>query len=259
MGTALLRRFLAHPLTASLDIDDPATTELRKKIILSKPFLKAIYDEWYKMIADRVPAGDGRVLELGSGGGHCEAFIPGLLTSDVFPCPGVLYVLDARQLPFADRSLRGIVMTNVLHHMPDVRQFFLEATRCLAKGGRIAMIEPWSTPWARFVYKHFHHEPFSPKTSDWSFPSTGPLSGANMALPWIVFERDRPLFEKEFPELSLELIQPFMPFRYLLSGGVAMRTLMPNFTYGGWVALERMLSSQMNQIGLFALISLRRL
>ena len=119
---------LAHPLTASLSVDDPATTELRNQIIASKPFLKCIYDEWYSTLAKELPAGDGQVLELGSGAGYCERFIPGLITSEIFPCTRAKVVLDAQQIPFADRSLRAIVLTDVLHHMPHVEQFFAEAS-----------------------------------------------------------------------------------------------------------------------------------
>jgi SAM-dependent methyltransferase len=259
LSAALLRRLLAHPLTASLPVDDPATTQLRQQIISSKPFLKAIYDEWYIMLAQALPPGEGQVLELGSGGGYCARFIPGLITSEVFPCADVRLAADAQRLPFLDRSLRAIVMTDVLHHMPYVRGFFAEASRCLRGGGKILMIEPWVTPWSRFVYARFHQEPFLPEAPVWSFPSTGHLSGANIALPWIVFTRDRGKFESEFPELSIEQIRPFLPFRYLLSGGVGMRSFMPGFTHGAWARLERMLESQRSRLGMFAFISLRRL
>lgn len=258
MPESILRRLLAHPLTAGLSLDDPATTKLRRQIIVSKPFLKAIYDEWYALLAARLPAIDGEVLELGSGAGYCEQFIPGLVTSEVFPCPGVRLVADARRLPFPDASLRAIVFTNVLHHLPDVRQFFGEAARCLRAGGRVLMIEPWVSPWSRFVYRRFHHEPFHPEASNWSFPSTGPLSGANGALPWIVFVRDRSKFEAEFPGLLIEEIRPFLPFRYLVSGGVGMRSLMPGWTHALWKSLEQALAGQMPQIAMFAFVSLRR-
>jgi SAM-dependent methyltransferase len=258
VAAAILRRLLAHPLTASLQVDDPATTELRKKIIGSKPFLKAIYDEWYGMLAQAVPSGEGRVLELGSGGGYCAQFIPDLITSEVFPCAGIALTVDAQQLPFADRSLRAIVMTDVLHHMPDVRSFFSEARRCLRPGGKLLMIEPWVTPWSRMVFAGLHSEPFQPDATDWSFPSTGHVSGANIAMPWIVLVRDRAKFQAEFPELAVEEIHPFLPFRYLVSGGVTMRSLMPGFTHGAWALLERGLHSQMEHLGMFAFVSLRR-
>lgn len=258
MPVSFLRRLLAHPLTASLPLDDPATTELRKKIILSKPFLKSIYDEWYQLLARELPAVEGQILELGSGGGYCAQFIPGLITSEAIPCPGVQIIADAQRLPFADQSMRAILMTNVLHHMPDARRFFAEASRCVRPGGRLLMIEPWLTSWSRFVYRHLHAEAFSPEAPDWSFASTGPLSGANTALPWIVFARDRGKFESEFPEFSIEKIQPMLPFCYLVSGGVSMRSLMPGFTHSAWKALEGMLQSQMSRLGAFAFITLLR-
>jgi SAM-dependent methyltransferase len=258
LPASFLRRVLAHPLTASLDLDDPATTRLRRQIIASKPFLRAIYDEWYSLLAAALPPGRGDVLELGSGAGHCALFIPRLITSEVFPCAGVQTVVDAAQLPFASDSLRGIVMTNVLHHLPKVRSFFVEASRCLCPGGKIVMIEPWMTPWSRFVYARLHHEALNVGVPDWNFPSSGPLSSANIALPWIVFERDRSKFTAEFPEFSLEQVRPFLPFRYLLSGGVALRSFMPGFTHGAWAGFERALQSPMPHLGMFAFISLQK-
>jgi SAM-dependent methyltransferase len=258
LPASFLRRSLAHPLTASLDIDDPATTHIRRQIIASKPFLRAIYDDWYSQLAAALPPGDGDVLELGSGAGYCEKFIPGLITSEVFPCPGVRMTLNAEQMPFPANSLRAIVMTNVLHHLPDVRSFFKEAARCLRADGKILMIEPWVTPWSRLIYTRLHHEPFDPEAPDWTFPSTGPLSGANGALPWILFERDRAKFQIEFPEFSIDQVRPFLPFRYLVSGGVAMRTLMPGFTHAAWASLEKALNSHMHRLGMFAFLSLTK-
>ena len=45
-------KLLEHPLTKSLDLDDPKTTVLRKRIIQEKPFLRKIYKEWYEWIPD---------------------------------------------------------------------------------------------------------------------------------------------------------------------------------------------------------------
>jgi hypothetical protein len=108
------------------------------------------------------------------------------------------------------------------------------------------------------VYKHLHPEAFSPEAPDWSFASAGPVSGANTALPWVVFVRDRGKFESEFPEFCIEKIQPTLPFRYLVSGGVSMRSLMPGFTHSAWKAFERMLQSQVPRLGMFAFIVLLR-
>jgi SAM-dependent methyltransferase len=161
-------------------------------------------------------------------------------------------------LPFAAGSLRAIVMTNVLHHLPQPRRFLADAAHCVRPGGALVMIEPWVSPWSRFVYGRLHHEPFEPHARTWEFPATGPLSGANGALPWILFVRDRAQFEAEFPEWRIEHIQPGMPFRYLLSGGVSLRSLMPGASEGLWRGVERLMQPCMSRWAMFASIKLVR-
>ena len=159
---AVLRKLLAHPLTRGIDLDDPRTTALRRQIIQSKPFLRKIYNEWYATLAADLPLGDGGVLELGSGAGFFSQHVPDAITSEVFLCPGVDVVLDGLRMPLADESLRAIVMTDVFHHLPDVRRFMSEATRTVRPGGVIAMIEPWVSWWSKIIYTRLHHEPFRP-------------------------------------------------------------------------------------------------
>jgi SAM-dependent methyltransferase len=254
----VLKAWLEHPLTRGVDIDDPSTTWLRRDIVQQKEFLRRIYEEWYGMLAAAVPATPAPAVELGSGAGFLDRYVPRLITSEIFRCPNITMVLDAQALPFADRSLRAIVMTDVMHHLPDVPRFFASAERCVQSGGAIAMIEPWVTPWARRIYTNLHHEPFLPEAASWSFPPSGPLSGANGALPWIVFQRDRAKFEREFPGWAIETIRPLMPFRYLVSGGVSLRSLMPGWTFGAWRAFESSLTPWMDSWAMFAFIVLRR-
>ena len=78
------------------------------------------------------------------------------------------------------------------------------------------------------------------------------------ALPWIVFRRDRLQFEREFPDWSLERVEPLMPVRFLLSGGTSLRSLMPGFSFGLWRLAEKAVSPIMEQVAMFALIVLRR-
>ena len=254
---SMLRDRLAHPLTRGVPLDDPRTTSLRRRIIREKPFLQRLYLEWYRTIASALPAGEGSVLELGSGAGFLGDIVPDLVTSDVFPCPDIHIVLDGLALPFADSALRAIVMTDVMHHLPEPRQFFAEASRCVRPGGVMVMIEPWVTWWSRLVYTHFHHEPFLPEAG-WEVPRHGPLSGANGALPWIIFVRDREQFEQEFPEWHLQRVNPIMPFRYLMSGGVSLRSLMPGWTFEIWRGLEKALRPWMDGLAMFAHIVLLR-
>ena len=241
-----------------MDVDDPATTDLRNQIIQRKPLLKAIYEEWYRLIRDHLPGFEGAVLELGSGGGFLRERIPGLITSEVFPCRNAQLVLDGQLLPFRSHSLKAIVMTNVLHHIPRPAEFLTEASRCLAAGGSILMIEPWVSAWSRIIYSRLHHEPFDPAQAGWAHTFSGPLSGANGALPWILFERDRRRFELEFPWLRIAQIRPCMPFRYLFSGGVSMKQLLPEFLSPACTLAERGLRPWMKHWAMFAFIVVSR-
>ena len=172
--------------------------------------------------------------------------------------PGIDVVLDAGRLPFLERRLRAVVMTNVFHHLPDVGGFLREAARTVRVGGVIVMVEPWNTAWSRFVYCRLHHEPFDPDAAEWRLVPGGPLSGANSALPWIVFARDRIRFEREFPMWRLQTVETTMPFRYLLSGGVSLRSLMPGWSFNLWRSAEQALAPWMGRLALFARIVLVR-
>jgi SAM-dependent methyltransferase len=231
---------------------------LRREIIRSKRFLRRIYEEWYAAIAAAQPPCDGPVLELGSGAGFLSEFIPGLITSELFATPGAALVMDAHTMPLREGCLRAIVMTNVLHHLARPRRFFAEAARCVKPGGAMVMIEPWVTSWGRWVYTHLHHEPFVPEAPRWEFPQSGPLSGANGALPWILFVRDRDRFERDFPMWAVRTIRPIMPFRYLISGGVSLRSLVPGWSFTAWRALETCMSPWLDRWGMFAQIALDR-
>jgi SAM-dependent methyltransferase len=252
--SGLLHRILAHPLTKGMDVDDPRTTQLRRQIIREKAFLSRIYCEWYTRLAANMQP-DECFLELGSAAGFFRQFAPNLITSELFAVPGVDRIVDARHLPFANDELDGIVMTDVLHHITDVERFFHEASRCIKPGGQVLMIEPWNTPWARWVYQRLHSEPFQPRAG-WTIPDTGPLSGANGALPWILFERDRARFQEAFPEWHIASIELLMPISYLLSGGVSLRALVPGWAYRPIRWLESLLVQK--KWAMFAFIRLRK-
>ena len=254
-----LLRLLQHPLTRGMDVDDPQTTDRRRIIINSKPFLKEIYREWYRCIKDQIPSGEGLVVELGSGAGFMKECIPEVITTDVLAVDGVdrQLPLDGR-LPFSDHSLRAIVMTDVLHHINEPRKFFNEAKRVVRPGGVLVMVEPWVTNWSSFIDRHLYSEPFLPEAKKWEFPRQGPLSGANGALPWIIFHRDRDRFEREFPEWKINNVEPMMPFVYLLSGGVSMRSFAPVWLYEFFRACERGLAHFKFRPAMFAIFTLFR-
>jgi SAM-dependent methyltransferase len=204
-------------------------------------------------MAERIPDGRGAVLEMGAGGGFFGERYHDVIASEILELPYVDLICDARQIPLADNSLKAIVMTNVFHHIPDAEKFLAEARRTLRPGGRIIMIEPWNTGWSRLMHARFHHEPMVTEASHWAFDSSGPVSGANAALPWIVFERDRLKLERDWPDLEVTEIERMMPLSYLLSGGVSRVSFQPGWMFGFWRAAERLLRIE-GPLAIFALI-----
>jgi len=240
------------------DLDDPATTLLHAEIIQKKPFLKKLYIDFYKQFRKAIPDFENKVLvELGSGGGFIKEVIGNVITSDVLELPNVDRVFSAFDMPFESDSVDVFLMFDVLHHLADPRAFFKEALRCLKISGKIVMIEPANTLWSGFIYKNFHHELFDTQAK-WTLEETGPLSQGNGAIPWIIFSRDRKIFENEFPSLRIVGIRNHTPLRYLLSGGFTLRQLLPSFAYPLIKAIEYALSPVNDWLGMFQTIELEK-
>jgi len=236
-------------------MDDHQQTLLHAEILKDKPFLRNLYRDFYKELSAGTAAGP--VVELGSGAGFIKEIIPSAVTSDVLELPGLDKVFSATDMPFDDGSIGGFVMINVLHHISRPREFFAEALRCLKAGGRVAMIEPANTLWSRFIYKNFHHELFDEK-AEWALPPGGPLAIGNDAMPWIIFCRDRAVFEKEFPLLRVVSVKKHTPLCYFLSGGFTQRQMLPSFMYPFIRFIERLLSPLSDWLGMFQTIQLQK-
>jgi ubiquinone/menaquinone biosynthesis C-methylase UbiE len=70
--------------------------------------------------------------------------------------PAQLYVGDCRELRFEDASKDLVVIQGGLHHLPslpgDIERVFAEINRILRPTGHVAIVEPWRTPFLRFVH-----------------------------------------------------------------------------------------------------------
>jgi SAM-dependent methyltransferase len=250
--------WLKLPKTRNIDLDDPATTLVHAQIVQQKGFLKRTYLDFYREFQNAIGDTKGKTfVELGSGGGFLKEVMPDVITSDVLELPNVDKVFSALAMPFGDSSVDAFFMVDVLHHIPDAEAFFEEACRCLKSGGKIIMVEPAATPFGRFIYKNSHHEHFD-MTAGWRLDKTGPLSVANGAIPWIVFRRDRLIFEQKFPEFRVVRIRPHTPFRYLVSGGLSLRQLLPSFMYPIVKAIEFLLTPLNPLLGLFQTIEVQK-
>ncbi len=252
--------WLKLPELRNIDnLDDPAVTLLHARIIREKPFLKNVYVDFYRQFAELVGEPQDKILvELGSGGGFVKEVISNVITSEVVEVPNVDKVFSALEMPFEKTSVDAFFMIDVLHHLPEPRIFFAEALRCLKVKGRVIMIEPANTLFSQFIYKHFHHETFDFRAG-WELEQGGRLSHSNGAMPWIIFNRDRRLFEQEFPSLKITRIRNHTPLRYLLSGGLTLRQLLPSCTHAPVKMIESLLSPLNNVLGMFQTIELQKI
>jgi len=238
--------------------NDASRADGLRRSIRGKASLRSYYREVYAKYAacvERCPK-EGAILELGSGMGFLKEVLPHALTSDVIPYPGLDGLFDARHLPFAAESLRMICMLDVFHHIPDVGVFLEEVQRCLVPGGRLLMVDQHAGWVSAPILRYFHDEPYDPGTRAWKFESTGPGSGANGALAWLVFRRDRRLFATRFPRLRLDAYRPHTPLRYWLTGGLKTWSLLPGWAFPLATKVDRMLLKISENFGSFVDIEL---
>lgn len=227
--------------------------------IEEKTFLHKVYISFYKIFVEaKLPK--GKIVEIGSGGGFLKKFIPSVITSDVIDGPDIDKAFYVDKMPFKDSSVAAFLMIDVLHHIKDPQKAFVEMERRLVKGGKIIMIEPYASIWGTLIYKYFHPERKGFNAgSGWKIKGDGRMSDANPAIPWIIFKRDRKIFEKKFPDLRIIKFTPHTPIRYLISGGLSKFQLLPTAFYPLIVFIENKLTIFNDKIGMFVTIELKKL
>lgn len=260
-----LRNALYESGTGELDVDGNELIAVHRQSLTRKPLLKAAYVAFYRdMIesCERLLPVDGLEIELGSGVGFFKSLRPNVITSDVRPIPTVDRVLDAEHMDLPDNSVRCIYAINAFHHLSDPNRFFSELRRVLKPGGGCILIEPhigWGSSW---LHRHLHKdEHFDPTASSWkTLEIRGPLSGANQALAYIVFERDRRSFDEKYGR-DLEVVRQFYclnSLRHFFSGGLNFRQLLPSFTEPLLRLFEQMGRPLARHWALYQVIVLRR-
>ena len=178
-----------------------------------------------------------RILEIGSGVSPLTEFYPSVITSDVLDLDYLDFVFDCHRIdefePLANSSLDVITLTNVLHHLKSPIEFLTKAASKLKPGGKIIATEEYFSTFSTLIYKYLHHEPvdFSIDKSELA-EVRGPLSSANGALPWLIFERPdwRQEVERNF-DFDRKDFLPFTALSYFVTGGISHRIPLPNAIY----------------------------
>lgn len=225
---------LTPKVYGKIDFDSAEATEHAVHTMQNKKCLRDIYVEIYTLMMNlrgKYLCANGQVLEIGSGGGFIKTIFPEVITSDIRPLGAVDLVVNAENLPFKDQELDAIFAVFTLHHIPDVTLFLAEARRVLKPGGGIVCIETYWSPFAKWLYKKVHPEPFDEHASTWLVQGNTPMTSSNQALSYILLKRDRAQFEALFPEFELVYRKRFGFIRYMLTGGIWLKPKLPNFAF----------------------------
>jgi len=249
------KKLLSLPEAVKItDLEVAPASAAHAQIIQKKRFLKQLYTDFYHRF--KAEGLQGKIVELGSGGGFIKQIIPQAITSDLVKLPTADRQFSALQMPFAKNSVGTLLMLNVFHHLGDPLKFLQEASRVLQPGGKIMMIEPANTWWSRRMFKNWHHENFNPQTGWQQQPNR--LAAANDALAWIILSRDRQKFVKLLPQLKITKMELHTPLLFLLSGGLSYRQFVPNFTYRLFKWVEYLLQPLNNLLAIFMTIIIEK-
>jgi len=260
-----LRDWLAEPRVRSVDVDSPELIDVHREILASKPMMRSVFQDMYDMCAHldrRYFHGDGQRVEVGAGVSFMHDVYPDVLATDIKPSRYVQQVVDALEMPFEDGSVRAIYGMNCFHHFPDPDRFFSELERVLVPGGGCVLVDPADGWFARWLYPRlFATEGYDMEQRTWEPPisGTGVMTGANQALSYVVFVTGRKRLLETHPGLELVGTRPMTSYpRYLLSGGLNFRQLLPSVAITPLKIVERVLKPVCPVFALHQVIVLRK-
>jgi len=227
--------------------DVERTLQNRERLFANRNLMKwygALYEQMFRSCS---APGDLKILEIGSGTSPIREFYPSVLTSDILPLPHLDFVLDCMKIDeskeIKDHSLDVITFTNVLHHLPDPIAFLLRASKKLKKTGRLLFAEPFMSFFMYPVFKYIHYEPADLSVTEPILDGkSGPLSGANQALPHLIFLKRRNWLEKLKDAYDLDSIHYsyFTSLSYFLTGGIDQKFSIPAPLYDLCFAFDRL-------------------
>lgn len=252
--------FIKEPLTIGMD---PASEEriiIHKNILAKKLMIKDVFNEFHKTMIELAQKHfkiSNDEIELGAGVYPLKNSKTGILATDIVPASHLDRVLDAQNLDIEDEKVSVIYGQNCFHHFPQPELFFKEALRVLSNEGGIILIEPHHGFFANFLYKKlFTSEGYDKNSIDWHFLNR---DLPNQALSYICFVRDNKKFNELFPNLEVVEVRPATNWlRYLLSGGLNFKQLVPNSAIPLLRFFEFMLKPFSKQLALHCYFVIRK-
>lgn len=225
---------LRDPAIENIDVDGEDRLAVHGRMLQRKRMLREVFTEFHYLfhrLDEKFLSATGLRVEIGAGVAPIRNSYPDVLATDIVFGPGLDRVLNAEDMDLESGSVRVVFGQNCFHHFPHPDRFFLELERVLPPGGGAILLEPYYGPFASFLFKRlFRTEGYDKEFPSWKTPVSGPMNGANQALSYIVFVRDRQEFERKFPSLKIVHQEPCANYlEYLVSGGLNFRQLCPDW------------------------------
>lgn len=257
---------LLEPRLREVDLQGFDRIALHAEILAGKPLIQQVFKAFYaqavKLDEDFFGQTSGARIELGAGTSLFKEVYPDVISTDLQPAPHLDAVIDAQNMALETRSVRVLFGINCFHHFPDPCRFFEEMLRVVKPNGGCVIIDPYFGMLARFLFKHlFSSEGYDRHAPSWGYcvDKATQESLPNQALSYVVFFRDRERFNGLFPGLEIVATGIFPNYmRYLLSGGLNFRQLVPSFLAPSLVPLETMMSPLKKLLGLHHYVVLRK-
>ena len=236
--------------SSNIDVNSDEIFKIHASSIKKKPLLRSAYKTFYD---DMLKASDhhfsvnGLEVELGSGVGFFKEIKKSIVTSE-YKNRGLTFdmELDATNMKLPDNSVKCFYATNVFHHISFPTKFFEELDRVLVVGGGCILIEPHLGFLSKLLFKNIHEEEyFDEHEKNWdSAQKNGPMNNANQALAHNIFERDKLLFEIKYGHKLKVIDKRYVlnGFRFICSGGLGFKQILPSFTIIFLKAMEQIFS-----------------
>lgn len=224
-----------------------------------KATLRRVYERYFALVLAEISE-HRPIVELGSGPGFFKEYCPEAVATDVAPTPWADRVVDGCALPFPAASIGNLVLIDVFHHLARPLDFLQHARRVLQPGGRVVLLEPWTSLTGYRFYRYIHHE-VADRTVDprQPFSSDKDAFEGNGALPQLYFNPSQMNGRPQLPHgLSYRSLRLLPAVDWLLSGGFRRVGLLPGFLAPLGDALERAARPLARWSALRALIVLER-
>ena len=267
----LLKFFEKLKLSDDNNLNNEQRFILHKKILNNKKMLKTAYADFYldmlkseKRFRSKNKKNSKKEIriELGSGVGFIKNYDKVIVTSDVVFNKLTDRIIDANKLPYKKNCISSIFGVFCFHHFKDPFNFLKDIEKKLTLGGLCILVEPYYGPLASMIYKKVHkseyfdaHEKFNYKIKNKTA-----MEKANQALSYIYFKRDKVKFYKAFPRLKIVHTSVFNNYlRFLISGGLNFKSLLPDFFIIPIKILEKILIPFKKIFGIHYLIVIKRI